>query len=158
MENKLTFLKEAPVDAKITVGIAVLVVYENKILLEQRGDCSLWACPGGRMEPGENISQTAIRETKEETNVDIEIKGIFGIYSDPKYGTARRYTEDNFSQQVVDIYLLASPLSFKIKKSEESLEVDFFELDKIPSGITPFAKEVIEDYRKYPSNKFPILK
>lgn len=158
MENKLTFPEEAPADTKITVGIAALVIHENKILLEQRADCGLWACPGGRMEPGENISLTATREVKEETNIDIEIKRIFAIYSDPKYGMVRRYTSDSFSQQCVDIYLLAAPLSFEIKKSDESLRVEYFALDNTPSNIAPFAREVIKDYKRNPSAKFTILK
>jgi len=160
MDSKLLFLNEVPPNilVEVRVGIGVLVVHENKILLEKRRDCSLWGCPGGRIEPGENISQTAIRETKEETNVDIKVERVFAIYSDPQYGSIRNFVGDGAPKQIVDIYLLASPLSFEIKKSDESLDVDFFELDKIPSDIVPFIKELIRDYKKDPHNKLAILK
>jgi len=158
MGDKLLFLKEAPSNTEVKVGIGALVIHNNKILLEEREDCSLWGCPGGRLDPGENISQTAIRETKEETNIDIKVEGVFGIYSDPQYGTIRHYSGDKKAQQVIDIYLLATPTSFDIKKSSESLNVKFFDLNEVPSNLTPFVKEVIKDYRNNQSSKDTILK
>tara|TARA_Y100001951_G_C11221369_1_gene228981 strand:+ start:287 stop:763 length:477 start_codon:yes stop_codon:yes gene_type:complete len=158
MENKLSFLKEASSDTRISVGVGVVVVYDGLILLEQREDCGMWGCPGGRIDPGESITQTAIRETKEETNIDIEVERIFGIYSDPKYGTVRRYLEDSYSQQIIDIYLLARPLTFNIKKSPESLDVKFFELKKPLPKIAPYAIEVIDDYKRDAYNTCAVLK
>ena len=151
-ENKLLFLKEPPVGTRIRVGVGALVVDKssNSVLLEKREDCGLWGCPGGRIETGENISQTATREVKEETNIDIKVERIFGIYSDPKYGAVRRYSHDPHAKQIVDIYLLASPLSFEIKKSPESTEVKFFKLSEIPANMVPYMKELINDYKKTP--------
>ena len=112
MQNKLSFIKKASSDTRIGVGVGVVVVHDGLILLEQREDCGMWGCPGGRIDPGENITQTAIREIKEETNIDIEIEKIFGVYSDPKYGTVRRYFDDAYSQQIIDIYLLCPAFNF----------------------------------------------
>lgn len=158
MENKLSFLKETSSDTRISVGVGVVVVYDGLILLEQREDCGMWGCPGGRIDPGENITQTAIRETKEETNIDIEVERIFGIYTDPQYGTVRRYLEDSYSQQIIDIYLLAHPLTFDIKKSPESLDVRFFELNKPLPNIVPYTTEVIDDYKRDAYNTCAVLK
>jgi len=158
MENKLSFLKEASSDTRISVGVGVVVVYDGLILLEQREDCGMWGCPGGRIDSGENITQTAIRETKEETNIDIEVERIFGIYSDPQYGTVRRYRTDSYSQQFIDIYLLARPLTFDLEKSPESLDVRFFELDKPLPNITPYVTEVIDDYKRDTYNTRTVLK
>ena len=158
MENKLSFLKEASSDTKISVGVGVIVAYDGLILLEQREDCGMWGCPGGRIDPGENITQTAIRETKEETNIDIEVERIFGIYSDPKYSTVRRYHTDSYSQQIIDIYLLAHPLSFEIKKSPESLDVKFFELGQPLPKMVPYTTEVIDDYKRDAYNTCAVLK
>jgi ADP-ribose pyrophosphatase YjhB (NUDIX family) len=158
MENKLSFLKEVSSDTRISVGVGVVVVYDGLILLEQREDCGMWGCPGGRIDPGENITQTAIRETKEETNIDIEVERIFGIYSDPKYGIVRRYRTDSYSQQIIDIYLLARPLTFDIEKSPESLDVKFFELEKPLPKIVPYTIEVIDDYKRDTYNTCTVLK
>jgi len=158
MKNKLIFLKEATSETEIRVGVGVLVVYDGLILLERREDCGLWGCPGGRIDPGENINQTAIRETKEETNIDIKIERLFGIYSDPKYGAVRRYTTDLHPKQIVDIYLLASPSSFEIKKSDESLDVKFFDLNDLPPDKVPYCVEVIDDYKRDAYNTCTVLK
>ena len=39
-----------------------------------------WGLPGGRHEPGESIEETAVREAKEETNLDVELGELIGEY------------------------------------------------------------------------------
>lgn len=40
---------------------------------------SYYTLPGGRVEKGETLQEAAIRETKEETGIDIEIEGIIFV-------------------------------------------------------------------------------
>ena len=58
------------------------ILNDNKVLmLQQREDGPQplkWGPPGGHGEPGENPIETAIREIKEETNLDIDINGLVG--------------------------------------------------------------------------------
>ncbi|MHA1791336.1 MAG: NUDIX domain-containing protein [Promethearchaeota archaeon] len=42
-----------------------------------------YALPGGFVEPNEKVEDACIREAKEETSLDVVIKKIIGIYSDP---------------------------------------------------------------------------
>ena len=90
MGNKLSFLKEASSDTRISVGVGVIVAYDGLILLEEREDCGMWRCPGGRSDPGESITQTEIRENKEETIIKFKTDTIFGLYTDPNEGTVKR--------------------------------------------------------------------
>ena len=124
-----------------------LPVDEQEILLELRADCGLWSCPGGGLVPGENIEECVKREVKEETNIDIIADNLFSVYSDPKVGCVRHYLEDDFSQQMIDILLIGLPISNKIKKSEESLDVKFFKFDDIPDNLTPTMEMAIKDYK-----------
>ena len=70
----------------ITVNVAV--IHENQILLTKRGDFEIWCLPSGGVEEGESVAQAAIRETKEETGLDVELKSRRFIVRTP--GADRR--------------------------------------------------------------------
>lgn len=61
----------------------VIVNQENKVLLQKRSDNGLWGLPGGLLEIDEFIINGAIREVKEETNLDIEIVRFIGVFHNP---------------------------------------------------------------------------
>ncbi|WP_395727961.1 NUDIX hydrolase [Nakamurella sp.] len=54
----------------------------------RRTDSGLFALPGGRHELGETLTETAIRETVEETGVTICVDGLVGIFSNPHHAVA----------------------------------------------------------------------
>ncbi|MFZ7828655.1 NUDIX domain-containing protein, partial [Staphylococcus saprophyticus] len=56
----------------LKAGVAVIILNEeNQVLLQKRSDVGLWGIPSGHIEIGETVSEAAIREIKEETNLDI---------------------------------------------------------------------------------------
>jgi 8-oxo-dGTP diphosphatase len=65
------------------VGVGVVTINEKKqVVLVKRGNepkKGLWAIPGGSVELGEQVSEAAIREVKEECNIDIELKDFLGV-------------------------------------------------------------------------------
>lgn len=67
---------------------AIVTDEQGRILLVKRRDNTLWALPGGGHDIGESIEQTAVREVKEETGLDVEITGLTGIYTNPAHVVA----------------------------------------------------------------------
>ena len=69
-----------------------IILQDKKILLLQRSNYSenypeYWGCPGGRAELGETAKQNAIREVKEECNLDFSPTSILktGVWQDRNY-------------------------------------------------------------------------
>ncbi len=71
----------------IGVGVGVALFNdEGKILITKRGqkaqnDRGKWEIPGGAVEYGETLEDAAVREIKEENDVDIEVVELLGIYN-----------------------------------------------------------------------------
>ena len=66
---------------QIKVGVGVMILKNGKILLHKRFGAhgeGEYASPGGHLDFGESIAKCAVRETKEETG--IEIKNIKFLY------------------------------------------------------------------------------
>ena len=57
------------------VGVGAVIVHERRVLLVQRGREPMkgrWTIPGGLVEVGEMLSEAVVRETREETGLDVE--------------------------------------------------------------------------------------
>lgn len=69
----------------LTADIFIFDEDFNFILIKRKNDPfkDYWALPGGFVEYGESVETAAIREAKEETSIDVELKGLVNVYSDP---------------------------------------------------------------------------
>ncbi len=75
-------------DYKIPSLTADIFIYDddfNFILIQRKNEPfkGFWALPGGFVEYGESVETAAIREAKEETSIDIELKELVNVYSSP---------------------------------------------------------------------------
>ncbi len=78
---------ETPFQPPLPWSVGAFVVIQNEmgdILWVKRTDYDLWNLPGGGNEPGEAPWATAIRETREESGLDVDLTGCSGIYVKPK--------------------------------------------------------------------------
>ena len=76
---------------------AVVTDDKDRVLLVKRRDNDLWTLPGGGMDLGESIVETAVREVKEDTGLDVEVTGLIGVYTNPRHVIA--YTDGEVRQQ-----------------------------------------------------------
>jgi ADP-ribose pyrophosphatase YjhB (NUDIX family) len=104
----------------VPAASAVVTNDSGEILMQRRADNDLWALPGGTMDFGETIDQTAVREVREETGLDVEIEGLVGIYSDPRH--VIEYTDGEVRQQF-NICFAARLIGGTLRGSDESTDV-----------------------------------
>lgn len=107
-----------------TIVSQVYVKKDNKILMVQENKASKkgkWNMPAGKLEDTESVIDAAIRETKEETNIDIKIKGLIAI-------------QETISEmgQLIILYFMGEYVSGEIKYNEEEIaDVKWMTLDEI---------------------------
>ncbi|MDD7920983.1 NUDIX hydrolase [Actinomycetospora callitridis] len=111
----------APAPNSLVVAVAVMVLDDyGQVLLIQRSDNGLWALPGGGQELGETVRQAGVRETYEETGLEVEVTGIVGIYSDPRHVIAY---DDGEVRQEYSVCLRARATGGELATSDESRRV-----------------------------------
>ncbi len=112
---------DAPAATSIVIAVSTFVLDEReRLLMIRRTDNGLYALPGGRHELGETMTEAAVRETREETGVTVEVTGLIGIYSNPEHVMA--YSDGEVRQEF-SICFRAHPLGGELRTSDESSEV-----------------------------------
>lgn len=130
----------------IMVGTGVLLLRENKLLMQRREDNGLWGFPGGSLEPGESLEEAARREVLEETGVVVGQLNLFGVYS----GKEQFYVYPN-GDQIYDVGVVYWTTDFHgemLKEAGESLELRYFALDELPADLMPLDRPVLEDLKR----------
>lgn len=105
---------------RIIVGC--LPIYQNKILLCKRAiqpQQGLWNLPAGFLENGEKAEEGAARETYEESLAHVEITKLHVVFSLPKVNQ-------------VYLHFLAKLKNEQFGPTDESTEVQLFDIDEIP--------------------------
>jgi 8-oxo-dGTP diphosphatase len=115
----------------VRVGIGVFVFKDGKFLIQKRQGShgeGTWALPGGHLEFGESFEDTAKREVKEET--DLNIKNLrFGAV------TNDHFVEEN--KHYVTIWMLSDWQSGEVKNMEPAkcTEQIWTTLDNLPQPL-----------------------
>jgi len=117
------------------IAVNVAVIHEGKVLLTRREDFEVWCLPSGGVEEGESLAEAALRETKEETGVDVELTRLVGVYS--RLGGM---------PDVHAVLYEAKPIGGELKlQPGETIEVAYFAPDEIPNEIAFAHKKRIAD-------------
>lgn len=121
--------------ALLMVGVTVFVFDgQGRMLLLKRRDNDCWGPPGGAVEPGEVVEESAKRETLEETGLEIGGLSLFGVFSgeDQFY----RYPNGDEVHNVTIVYI-SHIQGGEVQISAEHTDWKYFPLGEIPSAISP---------------------
>jgi len=122
------------------------VIFDSQggVLLQRRADNGFWGLPGGMLDPGESLEQGAVREVWEETSLQVTVKRLVGIYSDPKLYNIATYPGDNIVQIVTVVFECAYQ-SGELAISDESTDIGYFTPGRLPENTVLSHYQRIED-------------
>ncbi|MEK5529390.1 NUDIX domain-containing protein [Viridibacillus sp. FSL R5-0468] len=124
----------------ILPGSVVLIVNEmNELLLQHRSD-GVWELPGGLMEQGESLEETAKRAVLEETGFIIDDLQLLGVFSGESYDSKVVNSDEVYS--VTAVYITRNITGKMKKDQEETGDLKYFNINQIPDSLT-------EEYRGY---------
>ena len=122
---------------------AIIRFPPDKILLIKRSTVPFkgyWALPGGRVDPGETVEQTIVREVKEETGLAVAVVSKIGEYHE-------QGVQGDVEYDYYAACFLVKTLGGEIKKQESEVEeVKLFSLNKIPETLAFEHAQMIKDY------------
>jgi ADP-ribose pyrophosphatase YjhB (NUDIX family) len=121
-----------------TVDIIIEVESKGVVLVKRKNLPYGWAIPGGFVDYGESLEKAAIREAKEETNLDVELLRQFHTYSDPK--------RDPRHHSISTVYIGRG--KGKPKPKDDALEIGIFNESNLPDDIAFDHRSILIDYFK----------
>lgn len=135
------------------IYVSTLVEKDGKFILvrEKKKQCyGKWNIPSGHVEENEFITNAAVREVKEETNLDVELTGLISVYNN--------MFEDFNSISFIYTCKIIQDLKIDFDKNE-IIETKWFTIEELKN-----MKEELRDYnyiietiRRYNENEIKPL-
>ena len=141
MELNINIENNKYLDPKV-VGIGILVI-DNKILLVKRGiepGYGKWSMPSGFINRFEKVEDAIERELFEECGIVVKANWISGVYSEK-------------DSPIILLVWDLSLISGAPKPLDETIEVGFFDLDKLPELAFNHDDKIISDWQNQISLK-----
>jgi glycerol 3-phosphatase-2 len=118
------------------LGANIAVVEDGQILLTKREDLEIWCLPGGHVDAGESIAETAIREAREETGLEVQLTRLVGIYSEPNWGGRGMHI----------ILFAARPTGGCLQpQASEVIDLGYFDPHKLPDPLMWWHRQRVAD-------------
>ncbi len=138
------------------VGVGIIITKDKFVLLLQRRNvhgAGSWSTPGGHLDFGETLEACAIRETKEEANIDITDIRFMAITNDVFEAEGKHY----ITLWMEGRHLAGEP---RVNAIYEASEIGWFAWDALPQPLfLPFQhlldgecyppQAILEQYSRY---------
>ena len=114
----------------LSAGATIIVRRDSKILLNLRSDTKTWGIPGGALELGETLEQTAHRELMEETGLTAQRMKLLTVFSGNDFYF--EYPNGDKLYSVVALFEAENVSGELLASDGESLELKYFSFDNLP--------------------------
>jgi 8-oxo-dGTP diphosphatase len=126
---------------KLAVYVCLLLEKDNKVLLLKRANTGwmdgYWHVPGGTLEENESLAHAVTREGKEELAVTVDPKHV-------KLIAIKHFNKSRFGFYFLAHEWQGEPIN---NEPDQCSEVGWFDINKLPENISPFARSVVERSR-----------
>jgi ADP-ribose pyrophosphatase YjhB (NUDIX family) len=121
-----------------TVDIIIEIASKGIVLIKRKNPPYGWAIPGGFVDYGESLETAALREAKEETNLDVKLIRQFQTYSDPR--------RDPRHHSISTVYIAKSDGILQAK--DDAIEIGIFTESNLPDEMAFDHRSILSDYFK----------
>lgn len=132
---------------KARVAVYLFVFSENKVLLMKRspGKCygGMYDVPSGHIEEGETPSAGAVRETLEETSLDVYDLTLSSVMHRVDRNLSRHCSDEDY----IDFFFVSRNFwgVAEIMEHDKCTEMGFVDVDELPENILPQIKLALEN-------------
>ena len=113
---------------------------DQVVLILRRNEPRQWALPGGFCDYGESLEEAAVREAREETNLEVELVEQFHTYSDPQ--------RDPRQHNITTVYI-AKVKGGTPKAQDDAQQIRVFSEAELPSELAFDHAQILRDYFVY---------